>query len=192
METLHLKPDVKQKTLWFTIWGIVFGIGTLALLLLIVANPVVFGLILVAWLIVTVAVLSWIPPYFASLRYAIESDAIRAQGGVFWKRHVTVPFVKITHLDVTQGPLERSFGVGVIHIQTAGAGGAEGARAELRLVGMRNLDELKEAVRVRMAQTEAVVSAAPASAIATGDEPLQVLKQILAELRTIGDSLKNR
>ena len=40
--------------------------------------------------------------------------------GLWWRRDITVPFGRVQHLDVTQGPLERLFGLGTLVLHTAG------------------------------------------------------------------------
>ena len=51
---------------------------------------------------------------------------------------------------MTQGPVQRAFDIGTIHVQTAGAGGPEGARAELKLLGVRDLDQVKDTIMERV------------------------------------------
>lgn len=78
-------------------------------------------------LIAVAIVISWgsiniyIPAFFRSLEYSIDTDAVRLQKGVFWKRCTAVPYAKITNIDTTQGPVERHFGLSKLHIQTAGS-----------------------------------------------------------------------
>lgn len=192
MDTLTLQPEKGQRTLWYVNWIIVSAIGTPVLLLLLLANPVVFGLVLMVWLLVMVLLLLWIPAYYNSISYAIEDDAVRGQAGVFWKRYVTVPFVKITNIDITQGPLERAFNIGTIHVQTAGASGGQSTHAELRLVGIRQLEPIKETIRERIRahdRTRVERQAAEPSAEKV-EQP--VLQQILLELQAIRELLKNR
>jgi uncharacterized membrane protein YdbT with pleckstrin-like domain len=95
-------------------------------------------------------ILLWIPAFYKSLEYVIDSDSIKMKKGVFWKKNVTVPFTKITNLDVTQGPLQRMFRIGTIHVQTAGAGGPQGTQAELKLLGVRDLNGLKNTIMERL------------------------------------------
>ena len=47
---------------------------------------------------------------------------------------------------MSQGPLQRKFGLGTIHVQTAGAGGAQGAQAELRMIGIKDFEGLKNII----------------------------------------------
>jgi membrane protein YdbS with pleckstrin-like domain len=192
MDALTLQPEKEQRTLWCVIWVTVFAIGTPVLLLLLLANAVLFGLLLLVWLVVMVLVLLWIPAYYNSIGYAVEDDAVRGQAGVFWKRYVTVPFPKITNIDVAQGPLQRAFNLGTIHIQTAGAGGQQGGRAELRLVGIRQLEGVKEAIRERIRAHDSGTTQRPTTEPPSGRADQSILQQILLELQAIRELLKNR
>jgi membrane protein YdbS with pleckstrin-like domain len=192
MNTLTLQPEQDQRTLWYVIWIIIFAIGMPVLLLLLLANAVVFGLLLVLWLLVMVLIVLWIPAYYRSISYAIEDDAVRGQAGVFWKRYVTVPFAKITNIDVTQGPLQRAFNIGTIHVQTAGAGASQGARAELRLVGIRQLEGIKETIRERIRTYDSGKAERQAAEPPGGKAGEPVLQQILVELQAIRELLKDR
>lgn len=151
MESIVLKPEKEQRIMWFIDWAITFVIGlTVWIVLLLLVDTVTFSLCLVGWLILASLFLLWIPAFYKSLEYVIDSDSVKMNKGVFWKKRVTVPFTKITNLDVTQGPVQRAFDIGTIHVQTAGAGGPEGARAELKLLGVRDLDEVKDTIMERV------------------------------------------
>ena len=151
MESIVLKPEKEQRIMWFIDWAITFVIGlTVWIVLLLLVDAVTFSLCIVGWLILASLFLLWIPAFYKSLEYVIDSDSVKMNKGVFWKKRVTVPFTKITNLDVTQGPVQRAFDIGTIHVQTAGAGGPEGARAELKLLGVRDLDEVKDTIMERV------------------------------------------
>ncbi|MHC4792031.1 MAG: PH domain-containing protein [Planctomycetota bacterium] len=151
MESIGLKPEKEQRIMWFIDWAITFVIGlTVWIVLLFLVDTVAFSLCIVGWLILASLFLLWIPAFYKSLEYVIDSDSVKMNKGVFWKKRVTVPFTKITNLDVTQGPVQRAFDIGTIHVQTAGAGGPEGARAELKLLGVRDLDQVKDTIMERV------------------------------------------
>ena len=151
MESIVLKPEKEQRIMWFIDWAITFVIGlTLWIVLLLIVDTVTFSLCVLGWLILASLFLLWIPAFYKSLEYVIDSDSVKMKKGVFWKKRVTVPFTKITNLDVTQGPVQRAFDIGTIHVQTAGAGGPEGARAELKLLGVRDLDQVKDTIMERV------------------------------------------
>jgi uncharacterized membrane protein YdbT with pleckstrin-like domain len=102
---------------------------------------------------------------------------------VFWKRFATVPYHKITNVDITQGPLQRKYNVGTIHCQTAGAGGQQGATAELKMEGIRDLEGVKEAILQRAlisAGTTAQVTTREAEEVASSDRLSGMLKELTA------------
>lgn len=151
MESIVVKPEKEQRIMWFIGWAIPFVIGlTVWIVLLLIVDTVIFSLCVVGWLILGSLILLWIPAFYKSLEYVIDSDSVKMKKGVFWKKRVTVPFTKITNLDVTQGPVQRVFDIGTIHVQTAGAGGPQGAQAELKLLGVRDLDEVKDTIMGRV------------------------------------------
>ncbi|MFV1988137.1 MAG: PH domain-containing protein [Gemmatimonadota bacterium] len=52
--------------------------------------------------------------------YTVSHASIEIRRGVFWRKVVSVPRSRVQHTDVSQGPLERRFGLGTIVIYTAG------------------------------------------------------------------------
>ena len=66
------------------------------------------------------------PVYLAPVRqfgawgYRAEADELRLARGVWIKVETIVPFVRVQHIDVAQGPIERAFGVTRLMLHTAG------------------------------------------------------------------------
>lgn len=111
---------------------------------------IILGIIMGAVLFILLLVLLWIPAFFRSLEYSIDTDAVSGKKGVFWRKTVTIPYYKITNIDITQGPVQRWLGIGTIHCQTAGFAGPQGQRAELRLLGLKDLEGVKEMIRANV------------------------------------------
>jgi membrane protein YdbS with pleckstrin-like domain len=94
---------------------------------------------LVAALLVVVASglawLGWIVPELRHryARYRVDRDGIHVRRGVWWRSQVHVPRNRIQHTDVSQGPLERNYGLGTLHVYTAGT-----QNAEVRLNGLEH------------------------------------------------------
>ena len=67
--------------------------------------------------------LSWVWPeaYHRRLRFGIDESGIAIERGVFWRSRIALPRVRIQHTDVSQGPLERRYGVGTLKLYTAGS-----------------------------------------------------------------------
>ena len=151
MKPIVVKPEKEAKTLWFIVWAIPFVLGLILwVVLLLTIDKFIFGLCVVGWLILMVPILLWIPAFYRSLEYVVDSDSVKSKKGVFWRESVTVPYPKITNVDVAQGPVQRMFNIGTIYVQTAGAGGAAGAQTELILLGIRDTDGLKNAIMERV------------------------------------------
>ena len=77
-----------------------------------VAVPVVLA---AAWLVLRLPLRRW-----RARGYHQSADRLRVVRGLWWRRDITVPFGRVQHLDVTQGPLERLFGLGTLVLHTAG------------------------------------------------------------------------
>ena len=154
MKPMVVKPEKEQKTLWLIGWGITFFLFLVldVILIFVLSHPenLIFGLCLAAVLIIMLFVLRWIPAFYRSLEYVIDIDSITGKKGVFWKKIVTVPYFKITNIDITQGPVQRMFNIGTIHCQTAGLAGPQGQRAELKLLGIRDIEGVKDTIRERI------------------------------------------
>ena len=144
---MKFKPEEQLKTLWYITWLVIFALGlVLWVVLIFLVDPLIFVICLGIWFIIMIPVLFWIPRAYQALEYSIEEDSVKMKEGVFWKKHVTVPYLKITNVDVTQGPIQRALGIGVIHVQTAGAGGQQGQKSELKINGVKNPDELRDQI----------------------------------------------
>lgn len=60
--------------------------------------------------------------------YKVDERGIEIRKGVLWRRAIQVPRSRVQHTDVSQGPIERGFGLGTLVIYTAGT---EHARVDL-------------------------------------------------------------
>ena len=52
--------------------------------------------------------------------YRVDDEGIEIRRGVYWRVVINVPRSRVQHTDVSQGPLERRFGLGTLVIYTAG------------------------------------------------------------------------
>lgn len=57
---------------------------------------------------------------YRSRGYAMNADQLRIVQGVWNHWDITVPFGRVQHLDVHQGPLERANGIATLVLHTAG------------------------------------------------------------------------
>lgn len=147
MNAIVARPEKEQRTIWLLIWAaLFFPVFILCLVLLLTVDKLIFGICTAGWVMVMACELFWISAFYRSLEYAVNRDSVRMKKGVFWRKQVTIPYPKITNVDVTQGPVQRMFNIGTIHVQTAGVAGPEGGKAELKMMGVRDLSGLKDAI----------------------------------------------
>jgi uncharacterized protein len=52
--------------------------------------------------------------------FVISAAGCEIRRGVLWRRIITVPLSRIQHTDVTQGPLQRAYGLATLTLYTAG------------------------------------------------------------------------
>lgn len=92
-------------------------------------KPLVFLL----WLLVALA-LAWLAHRWPVIEhrhafYRVDEQGIEIRQGVVWRKVMNVPRSRVQHTDVSQGPLERRFGLGTLVIYTAGT---DHARIDLK------------------------------------------------------------
>ena len=58
------------------------------------------------------------------LRYLVDEGGLRIRRGVFWRKVIWIPISRVQHTDVSQGPLQRRFGLATLTVHTAGTAGA--------------------------------------------------------------------
>ena len=110
--------------------GLVFaGVMAFASFVAIVMLAVASGLILVVfvlplWALAMLALawhmVRWPAIAYRFMSYQVDDAGLEIARGVYWRTVVTVPLSRVQHTDVSQGPLERRFGLGTLVVYTAG------------------------------------------------------------------------
>jgi len=125
--------------------AVLAGLGFVALIVLVLSSrPTPFGvaLLLAAWACVVagLAALAWFwpPVHYRHTAYRLDRDGIRIRRGVVWRSVTSVPQSRVQHTDVSQGPLERVFGLATLIVHTAGA-----QNASVSLGGLSHEDALR-------------------------------------------------
>ncbi len=59
--------------------------------------------------------------YYRRLRFGVDATGIAIERGILWRSRIALPRARIQHTDVSQGPLQRRFGVGTLKLYTAGS-----------------------------------------------------------------------
>lgn len=186
MKPKELKPASQMRTMLRRINLVVFIIFLIPIIVTIFTYSAVSIPLLFLWLALVIVIDAYLVAMCRHLSYSLDTDAVLLNKGVFWKRRTTVPYNMITNIDITQGPVERAFGLSNVHIQTAGLSGGENTHAEMVMRGINEPEALKAEI---MACIRKPVGA-PAADDAAKPESAEVLKSILEELKAIRQSVQ--
>ena len=81
--------------------------------------------------------------------YAMDADELRIARGVWTRIETIVPLARVKHVDVSQGPIERTFGVCRLVLHTAGT---MHSRVVLPGLARATAEALRDEVRGRIVQ----------------------------------------
>ncbi len=62
---------------------------------------------------------------YAHMGYALREQDILYRSGWLWKQMTTVPFNRVQHVSIDQGPVERRYNVSKLKVFTAGGGASD-------------------------------------------------------------------
>ena len=101
------------------------ALPVIGIVLLTASMPALLGWALTAaWTVgaaaLVISAVAWPPVAYRHTRYAVGADGLEIRRGVFWRTVINVPRSRVQHTDVSQGPLERRFGLGALVVYTAG------------------------------------------------------------------------
>jgi len=114
----------------------------LAIVMLVADNLAAWQRVLMglAWLVLAVLgatfVDRWPVRSYDHTSYRIDDLGIEIRRGVYWRVVINLPRSRVQHIDVSQGPIDRRYGLGTLVLYTAGTdhakvalGGLEHGRA---------------------------------------------------------------
>lgn len=192
---------LRYLKLFFWIICLLIDLGLLALWIVILINKA-----WVAWVLSPLFLLIMIAPYIVAyvaihLRYdttwyVLTSRSLRIRRGIWIIHETTITFENIQNIKVTQGPLQRYFGIADIVVETAGSGGGGGGGQSQQgglsnqgiIEGVANAPEIRDLILNRMKQSKTAGLGDEDDAI---DRPARMAwsPEHLATLREIRDAI---
>src|SRR3954468_14457738 len=83
--------------------------------------PLPWGSLILPALLIFLYLALWAPPRrYRAWGYAMDGEKLRLRRGVWTRVQTLVPLDRVQHIDVSQGPLERAFGICNLVLHTAG------------------------------------------------------------------------
>ncbi|MFC2133458.1 PH domain-containing protein [Bacteroidota bacterium] len=199
MEKIALKPDKKLKT---KLHLIILSISSLLIIVGIVLQltvtmgritmaeaaiiiwPIIFGLIIIKWLITTPIFYFWVK----NLEYFIEEERITIHKGFITKIQQNIPYRAVTDFMLHRSLFDRILNIGSIRIQTAGQS-VTPTGFEANLSGILNWNELLEELRIRLKRIHDDTSGVNCT---DEDDSKVIMNKILAELTKIREVLEKK
>jgi uncharacterized protein len=86
---------------------------------------------------------------FRSWGYAMTDDELHIQSGIWTRARTVVPFGRVQHIDVSQGPVERRFGLGRLVLHTAGT---LGSAVSLPGLTHEDAERMRDIIRLQIRQ----------------------------------------
>lgn len=106
------------------------------------------GLIAGTVLVIAILLIFRIPQRrYGARGYQMSADRLRVVRGLLFRSDTVVPFGRVQHIDVTQGPLERFFGISTLTVHTAGN---HNASVSLPGLGEDLAREMREDIRAHI------------------------------------------
>ncbi len=90
---------------------------------------------------------------FKNKRFAVRQQDLNYKKGWIWKSRMVVPFKRIQHSEVTQGPIDRLFNLAKLKVYTAG-----GTGSDLTIPGLKQVeaDKLKMLITSRITHKQEI------------------------------------
>ena len=96
-------------------------------------------LLVVLWLVLRVPLRR-----YQARGYQLGADRLRVVRGLLFRRDTVVPFGRVQHIDVHQGPIERGYGLATLVLHTAGT-----HNSSVTLPGLAHADAAAMRERIR-------------------------------------------
>ncbi|HEY0626071.1 MAG TPA: PH domain-containing protein [Allosphingosinicella sp.] len=88
------------------------------------------------------------PRRYRSWGYDVTEDELHVESGIWLRTRTVVPFGRVQHIDVGQGPVERRYGLGTLTLHTAGTRGSAVSLPGLELGDAERMrDEIRAQIR---------------------------------------------
>lgn len=126
METVEFKPlESDYLYMRLTAWGLFFLLAAGVLTVLLFTTDVAAWIYYAPWAVLFVLVFTLEIIGFKIKGYALRQKDVSYKSGLIWFHMTSVPFNRIQHCEITQGPLGRLFNLASVKVYTAGGSGSD-------------------------------------------------------------------
>lgn len=99
------------------------------------------------WMLLTAVALLFLTRWYVlplqvrRTRFLLRTQDFLMQSGVLWRKAVLIPLQRVQHVTISQGPLQKRFGLATLKVYTAGGYDAEAALADIEYPLAQTLSE---------------------------------------------------
>ena len=150
--SIEIKPHRNLRSLYLTylliaVWAGVFPWLIPASLFL---SPVMVLMFTIPILLMVIVTVLWTGAYYRTIIFRLTEEGISLERGV-WHRHAgTIPYDRISDIEIVQGPLSRLLGISLLKVRTEEFCGGKMVNSELKINGLTDAGSLKNAIKERM------------------------------------------
>ena len=127
----HLPEQALGKRRWLWLGLTLLLLAVLGLLIILsdgeLALYAMLGLVLMAGFLLQL----WLPFQLTRTRFLLRRQDFLLESGVWWHQAVLIPLTRVQHVTVSQGPLQKQFGLATLKVFTAGGLQAEAALSDI-------------------------------------------------------------
>ncbi len=84
----------------------------------------------------------WLPFQLTRTRFLLRRQDFLLESGVWWRQAVLIPLTRVQHVTVSQGPLQKHYGLATLKVFTAGGVHAEAALVDIEYDEAQRLCQL--------------------------------------------------
>ena len=88
---------------------------------------------------------------FRAWGYRMDQEDLHLRHGVWTRTEILVPLDRVQHIDLSQGPIEKAFGVNRLIVHTAGT---QFSRVALPGLSRRDAERMRDEIRARIGREE--------------------------------------
>lgn len=113
-------------------------------------RPIPPGLVAAPALLIALLLVFVLPDRrYRAWSYEVTEDELHVQSGIWLRTLTIVPFGRVQHIDVSQGPFERRYGVGALTLHTAGT---RASAVVLPGLALEDAERLRDEIRAQVRQ----------------------------------------
>jgi len=146
---MHPKRYLKYRAVGFIIMMTLLSATWIAPLFS--DTPLISAISGAIWVLLLVFIFAFERKKYRVMGFALREHDLTYKRGLFFFKQVTLPFNRIQHTEISNGPIERKFNLSSLKIFTAG-----GASSDLSIAGLdpERAQELKDFIAKSVAKSE--------------------------------------